>query len=63
MLSAKIIIEVRGGLVESVFSNIPDTDVLLIDHDIEGCDEEELESYNELVDEADQWKQHMTEVY
>jgi hypothetical protein len=63
MLSAKIIIETRGGLVESVFSNIPDTDVLLIDHDIESCDEEELQAYNELCDEADQWKPDMTEVY
>ena len=48
----KILIIVQGGLVESVYSDIPNLDVRLLDLDIleDGLEEDEIDFYNENSD-------------
>ena len=51
----KIFICLEGGLVQGVAStDLPDMEVIIIDHDLEGMDDEEAEEYQSRVDEFDQ---------
>jgi hypothetical protein len=43
----KVIIDVTGGLVQSVTHNIPDLDVCVIDYDVDGADETQQIDGNE----------------
>ncbi len=38
MADVKLLVFVDGGLVQEIFSNVP-AEVLILDQDIEGCDE------------------------
>lgn len=44
----QIIIELQGGLVANVQSNDPDTQVLVIDRDMEGADDDEIGTLSEI---------------
>ena len=51
----KIFICLEGGLVQGVAStDLPDMEVIIIDHDLEGMDDEEAEAYQSRVDELAQ---------
>ena len=51
----KIFICLEGGLVQGVAStDLPDMEVIIIDHDTEGMDDEEMEEYKNRVDELNQ---------
>lgn len=41
MADVKLVVFVDGGLVQEIFSNVP-TEVLILDQDIEGCDETKM---------------------
>jgi hypothetical protein len=36
----RVIVEVQGGMVQSVYADDPTTEVVLVDWDTEGCDPE-----------------------
>lgn len=59
----KILIELSGGLVDSVWCTEKDVDLLIVDHDVEGADEEELECYEALLDTAKEFKKDTVMVY
>ncbi|MFA5571863.1 MAG: hypothetical protein WDA42_02045 [Candidatus Bathyarchaeia archaeon] len=59
----KILIELSGGLVDSVWCTEKNVDLLIVDHDIDGADEEELACYEELLDTAKEFKKEMVPVY
>lgn len=44
----KVIIELEGGLVQSVLSTDKNTEVLVVDRDLEGVDEEEIMTKNDI---------------
>jgi uncharacterized protein YktA (UPF0223 family) len=59
----KILIELSGGLVDTVWCTEENVDLLIVDHDVEGADEEELNCYEELLDVAKAFRKDMVPVY
>ena len=50
----KIFVCLEGGLVQGVAStDLPEMEVIIIDHDLEGMDDEEVEEYQSRVDKFD----------
>lgn len=45
---SKVIVQVRGGLVQAVFATDPTVDVIVLDYDTEGADEDEIMPLEEL---------------
>ena len=45
---SKVIVQVRGGLVQAVFGTDPSTEVLVLDYDTEGADEDEIMPLSEI---------------
>ena len=51
MSKPNVIVEVRGGLVDGVVSDLP-VNVYVVDHDIEQADEEDLKDFPVAKDET-----------
>jgi len=45
---SKVVITIEGGLVQQVYSTDPDLQVVVLDLDIEGADDDEIMSLDEL---------------
>lgn len=65
LMAGKVFIELEGGLVVSVFSDDPNCEVTIIDHDTEGMDEDELEEHDERVEKLKQAQEdgEVTQIY
>lgn len=44
----KIIIHLEGGLVQAVYTNTENVEIMVMDMDIEGADLEEIINYNDI---------------
>jgi hypothetical protein len=63
-MNNKIIIIVKGGMIQSVYVNSKDIDVEVLDHDVTECrDDEALTEYNKQNEEIQAEIQNMYEVY
>jgi hypothetical protein len=53
MKQKKMVIEMQGGLIEKVYTNFraDNIDVLLLDHDQEGSDEDELTTVPDHIED------------
>jgi hypothetical protein len=58
----KILIEVSGGIIDNVYCD-ESADVLVIHHDVEDVDEEELDAYENLCEEARMFRQGLRSIY
>ncbi len=45
---SKVIVQVIGGLVQAVFSTDPEVEIVVLDYDTEGADEDEIMPLSEL---------------
>lgn len=59
----KILVEISGGVVDNVLCTDKDADLLVLDHDIDGADEEELEAYHNLLDFSEKFRPGLHPVY
>lgn len=45
----RVVIEIDGGLVQDVCSDVP-IDVIILDYDVEGCDDDRVKTLDFMVD-------------
>jgi hypothetical protein len=50
---ARVVVIVRGGVVQNVITDTKDTEVLVLDEDCDGCDPEKIQSFFDGTDEFD----------
>jgi hypothetical protein len=59
----KILIEISDGMVDTVLCDDPEADLLVLDHDVDVCDDEELEEYHNLLSFADKFRTGLLSIY
>lgn len=52
-MNPTVIVKVSGGVVQGTVTNVPGLEVLVLDYDVEGCDEADLKAFPEKGGEED----------